>query len=117
MIRNRAGDGDPAPVCQWSDDQSACGTQILISIVHLSSYLPDDSMLSVLDGVLQLLLPCEIVDRLYLVCNQIGYNVPIVHVGCDQCYCYFVIDGILESALNEFCQCFQLFYQHLVPAV
>ena len=118
MVGNATCNGDPAFVCQRSDDKPTSSPQILIPILHGGANLADNGMLSILDVVLQLLLlPVEVINRLSLVGDQICNNISVVDIGSDQSHSNFVIDRIFEPSLNQLSQSLQLLHKHLVPGV
>ena len=93
MVGNRTGNRNPALISQGSDNQPGGRSEVFIAIIHGGGDLPDHTDVILLDVVLELLLPGEIVDGLDLNVDEVGDDVSIVHISCDQGNCYLVVQG------------------------
>lgn len=115
MVGHCTCDGDPALISEGSDDQSGGGSQVLIAIVHSGSDLPHQAQVAFFNVVLQLLLPCEVINGLRLHIDEIGDDITIVDISSDQCHCNFVIEGF-EIGPDEFSELCELLDEEVVPA-
>ena len=93
MMCNGTGDGNPALVSKRGNNKPRRRSQILIPIIQLRIDLPDIANIILIQIVLKLLLPVEIVQRLNFILDQVEDNVPVVHVCSYHCHDYLVIQG------------------------
>lgn len=100
MIGDGTRDGDPAFVSQRSDNESACRSEVLVPVLHLCIYLPDYSVFSVFDRILELLLPGKVINRLSLISYQVGNNVSVMDISRNEGNCNFVVNRVFKSALD-----------------
>jgi hypothetical protein len=82
-------DGDPTPICKWSNDQSRCGTHVLVTVGEGCRDLLDSAVLSVLATIIfpivfELLDPLEIVDSGNIGVPELLNDISSVDVCCDQ---------------------------------
>jgi hypothetical protein len=110
--------GDPASICQWSNDKSGSGTHVLITVVENSTDLLDLAIAAISSFILpivpQLLHPLEIVSRLYIHLLELFNNITSMYIGGDEGNDDFTLK-ICEITSNEFSQMIQLCYIQIEP--
>jgi hypothetical protein len=111
------GNGNPTLICQGCDNESGCGTHVLIGVHEGSLDLLYLCILSFIDPVVaELLLPLEIIDGADIVSSQVSYNITSMHISGNQSHNDLTLE-VLEISTYKDSQSFNLLLIQVVVLV